>query len=341
MDYREPVESKLYPGFFEIPGFSRYAVSLNGIVVDVAKDYHPIATQNRQGYWRYTLWGDDGVYRSMARHRLILMAFRYPTGPVVDLTQLYGNHVNGIKGDDRLENLEWTTPQENVQHAVSLGRWPKPVPVSVRDVFTGTITKFANMQECARAHDLTKDAMQHRVRGGEDMVYPEGKQYRDGHADTPWFIPKYPELDMLRFGVCKPVLCRDLRTGSVTKFEKLSDLAVYLGVKQSTLSHWMTRDGQPVLPGLVQLKWAHLSTPWRDVADPYLELTQNGLAKVVQVTHASTGEIRLFESCVDCAAAMGVRPTTLNWRLKTNGQTVYSDGCRYGYYPYTVHSFTT
>lgn len=51
-----------------------------------------------------------GVYRSLYVHRLVLQAFTETVGEQV-------NHKNGVRNDNRLNNLEWCTAGENQKHA--------------------------------------------------------------------------------------------------------------------------------------------------------------------------------------------------------------------------------
>jgi hypothetical protein len=56
----------------------------------------------------------SGKVKHCLVHRLVLEAFK---GKSV----LHVNHINGVKNDNRLENLEYCTPRENINHAVKNG----------------------------------------------------------------------------------------------------------------------------------------------------------------------------------------------------------------------------
>jgi hypothetical protein len=69
-----------------------------------------------EGYLRVGLH-DDGRRRSTGVHRLVALAFiGDPPTAAHDV-----NHKNGVKTDNRPDNLEWATCAENIAHAVSMG----------------------------------------------------------------------------------------------------------------------------------------------------------------------------------------------------------------------------
>lgn len=67
---------------------------------------------NRSGYFRCNLKKDNKRY-DYTVHRLVAEAF---LGKQEGKNTV--NHINGIKTDNRIENLEWVTLSENTIHAV-------------------------------------------------------------------------------------------------------------------------------------------------------------------------------------------------------------------------------
>jgi len=77
--------------------------------------------RNAAGYLAVGLWR-DGRRKHMLVHRLVAIAFLGKAPPGCEV-----NHKNGIKDDNRVENLEWVTQSENGKHAYDiLGRRAAP-----------------------------------------------------------------------------------------------------------------------------------------------------------------------------------------------------------------------
>lgn len=74
---------------------------------------------DKDGYYRITL-SNNGKRKSYYVHRLVARAY------LKDYDEnLQVNHKNGIKTDNRIENLEMVTLQENIKHSIITGLKPK------------------------------------------------------------------------------------------------------------------------------------------------------------------------------------------------------------------------
>lgn len=105
--------------FRAVPGFeTRYAVSDYGRLKSLFSGRGTHLGKilgckvSNKGYLSAVLWdGTKRHYRSV--HSLILETF---VGPRPSGSQI--NHRNGIKTDNRLSNLEYSTPKENTDHSI-------------------------------------------------------------------------------------------------------------------------------------------------------------------------------------------------------------------------------
>lgn len=115
-----------------ITGFPGYRVGDDGTVWRLwvtCRSGRKLGDQWRQmklapgsrGYLRVNLTPErGGKFTTFRVHRLVLEAF---VGPCPDGHEC--RHLNGIKGDNRLSNLAWGTPQENREDNVSLGAYQR------------------------------------------------------------------------------------------------------------------------------------------------------------------------------------------------------------------------
>lgn len=139
----------------DIPGYENYSVSSDGRVYSKRRCIELKQTVSRFGYPRVVVANSNGRYTAPV-HRLVAMAF-LPNPK--SLPQV--NHINEVKTDNRVENLEWCSCAYNINYGhrnETVSRKLKAVkeattarPVEQVDLDTGKVVKtWKSMREAAR-----------------------------------------------------------------------------------------------------------------------------------------------------------------------------------------------
>lgn len=107
--------------FKKIDGFDNYIIYRNGNVQNTKTKRILKFELVSKGYPMVQLC-KAGKCTHFYIHRLLAIYF-IPNPH----NKKYVNHINGLMSDNRLQNLEWSTPKENIQHAYRIGLCPTKI----------------------------------------------------------------------------------------------------------------------------------------------------------------------------------------------------------------------
>lgn len=102
--------------WYKLKGYEgEYEISKEGLIKSLKKGKEKVlaCTTTKHGYKAIEL-RKDGIYKKKLVHRLVLSTFK-PT----ENESLQCNHINSVRDDNRIENLEWVTRRENIAHATN------------------------------------------------------------------------------------------------------------------------------------------------------------------------------------------------------------------------------
>ncbi len=147
-------------GWKEIPKYPGYRLASDGRVYsDKIKN---VLKENTNGNYHRIQLCHEGKTTSIAVHRLV--AKLYGEEPT-DTKRTQVNHKDGIKANNGIDNVEWLTPSENMQHAMDTGLNKCKKAVIQYDLNGNEIARYCSATKASRKLKIERSNITKVCRG--------------------------------------------------------------------------------------------------------------------------------------------------------------------------------
>ena len=126
-----------------IKGYKDYQISNMGRVWNTKRNRYVIPTKKPSGYEQVNMYANNGKRKKEYVHRLVALAF-IPNPN--NLPQV--NHIDRVRNNNHVENLEWVTHQENVDKS------GLPQKIIVCDLDGNELHRFESIRDACKELNL-------------------------------------------------------------------------------------------------------------------------------------------------------------------------------------------
>lgn len=218
--------------YFVIPGLETFSVSKDGEVINTETGV--VVEQRMSGDYKcINAFGESWHVHRLMANTLI------PCDVSTD--ELDVNHKDTNKLNNTIDNLEWVTRSGNCVHALENGLWTTATPVLVKDLRTGTVTKYYGLNACARAHKVSPSLINlylkdiTKVRMSFFVFIKDGQQWPELTITDALLQSKRAQ---------KVSVAVNVETNELIVFSNISDAAAHIGVSGDTLGTHIRRYGE-------------------------------------------------------------------------------------------------
>ena len=137
---------------------STYKIYSNGDLHNAKTNKYKTWVKDTNGYMRCQIWINNKS-KMISQHRILA---EYFIENKMNKPQV--NHINGVKSDNRIENLEWVTQSENGKHSFSNGLQKVTRPCkTVIDTITNRI--YESVTDAAKEYKICRSHLSNMLIG--------------------------------------------------------------------------------------------------------------------------------------------------------------------------------
>lgn len=288
------IEHPNYEGFFYIPGYELNVINkdgrwiqLNRGVVRKPKVCPRRKLINKEYPYCY-LTVNNKRAGSKALHRILALTFKNPPKNHRDLVV---DHLNGVKYDFRLDNLEWVTFTTNNTRAVTNGLREDGTMILVKDLEDDSVSEYASLTMFARELGIHPQYVVD-ARTNPNQTYKKRWVIKDFDDARDW--SEFEEL--AAYSDSFRVKARCIFTNEVQVFRTQHQAVVKTKVIKNALRQFFRNESDPCILNGYEFKKEHDNTPWTEFNEYQIEIYKRGLHRktvVYEYTDLATKEVNV------------------------------------------------